>query len=67
MFCGCNEVMIRLFQKIEKWDESDTRVLGPGDIIFYDWQDKGAGDNHGTLDHIGIVEKVSGNTITVIE
>lgn len=64
--CGCPD-MIRLFQKLGEWDENDARVPRPGDIIFYDWQDKGAGDNHGTPDHVGIVEKVSGNTITVIE
>lgn len=59
--------MIRLFQKLGEWDENDARVPKPGDIIFYDWQDSGSGDNAGTPDHVGIVEKVSGNTITVIE
>ena len=39
----------------------------PGDYIFYDWQDNGVGDNTGAADHVGIVEKVAGNTITVIE
>ena len=38
-----------------------------GDIIFYDWDDTGSGDNKGNPDHVGIVEKVSGSTITVIE
>lgn len=64
--CGCPE-MIRLFQKMGEWNESDVRKPNPGDIIFYDWQDSGSGDNKGTPDHVGIVEKVSGNTITVIE
>ena len=35
--------------------------------MLYDWQDSGKGDNTGRADHIGIVEKVSGNTITIIE
>jgi hypothetical protein len=49
------------------WVEADNHVPAPGDIIMYDWQDSGSGDNRGGSDHVGIVEKVSGNTITVIE
>ena len=64
--CGCGE-MVRLFQKLGEWDENDARVPNVGDIIFYDWQDSGSGDNQGNPDHVGIVEKVSGSTITVIE
>lgn len=64
--CGCGE-MIRLFKKLGEWDENDARTPNPGDIIFYDWQDSGRGDNTGNPDHVGIVEKVSGGVITVIE
>lgn len=64
--CGCGE-MVRLFQKLGEWDENDARVPRPGDIIFYDWQDSGRGNSTGTPDHVGIVEKVFGITITVIE
>lgn len=64
--CGCGE-MVWLFQKLGEWNESDARTPNLGDIIFYDWQDSGSGDNTGNPDHVGIVEKVSGNTITVIE
>lgn len=64
--CGCGE-MIRLFKKLGEWDENDARIPKPGDIIFYDWQDNGRGDNAGNPDHVGIVEKVSGGIITVIE
>lgn len=64
--CGCGE-MVKLFQKLGEWDENDARVPKPGDIIFYDWQDSGSGNNTGNPDHVGIVEKVSGSTITVIE
>ena len=49
------------------WIENENRVPNPGDIIFYDWDDNGSGDNKGSADHVGIVEKVSGNIITVIE
>nr|DAT74192.1 MAG TPA: hypothetical protein [Caudoviricetes sp.] len=64
--CGCGQ-MIALFQKLGEWIESDAFVPSPGDVIFYDWQDSGNGDNTGWPDHVGIVEAVSGNTITVIE
>lgn len=64
--CGCGQ-MITLFKNLGEWNEDDSRTPNPGDIIFYDWQDSGSGDNTGWPDHVGIVEKVSGTTITVIE
>lgn len=59
--------MIELFKKLGEWQENDAYKPSAGDIVFYDWQDSGSGDNKGTPDHVGCVEKVSGNTITVIE
>lgn len=64
--CGC-EKMIGLLKDKGVWVENENYIPKPADIIFYDWQDNGAGDNKGHSDHVGIVEKVSGNTITVIE
>lgn len=64
--CSCPR-MITLMQKKGIWVENENRVPNPGDIIFYDWDDSGSGDNKGGSDHVGIVEKVEGNTITVIE
>lgn len=64
--CGCNP-MIVLFKKINRWKENDSYIPSPGDIIFYDWNDSGKGDNTGVPDHVGIVEKISGTRITVIE
>jgi GH25 family lysozyme M1 (1,4-beta-N-acetylmuramidase)/LysM repeat protein len=64
--CGCGQ-MIQLFQKLCEWIENDAYIPSPGDVIFYDWQDSGSGDNTGWPDHVGIVEKVTKNTITVIE
>lgn len=64
--CGCGK-HIELFKKLGSWQENDAYVPSPGDYIFYDWQDSGVGDNKGAADHVGIVEKVAGNTITVIE
>lgn len=64
--CSCPK-MIELLKNIGAWVENDAYVPKPGDILFYDWQDTGAGDNKGGADHVGIVEKVDGNTITIIE
>lgn len=64
--CSCN-YMIKGFQNIGCWFENDAYVPKAGDVIFYDWQDTGVGDNTGSSDHVGIVEKCDGKTITVIE
>lgn len=63
---GCQR-QIGLFQSKGIWVEDDAYVPNPGDFIFYDWQDTGAGDNKGSSDHVGIVEKVVDGVITVIE
>ena len=49
------------------WVEKDSFKPSPGDFILYDWDDTGKGDNRNSPDHVGIVEKVKDNTITVIE
>lgn len=64
--CSCSR-MIALYQAAGRWEESDAYRPSPGDIIMYDWQDSGKGDNTSAPDHVGIVEKVVGSTITVIE
>lgn len=64
--CSCGE-MIELAKKQGIWKEADDYVPKPGDVIMYDWQDSGTGDNKGWPDHTGIVSKVTEKTITVIE
>lgn len=64
--CSCNK-MISLLKDIGVWNEADNYTPKAGDIIFYDWDDSGKGDNTGNSEHVGIVEKVAGSTITVIE
>lgn len=64
--CGCPN-MIDLAKSMGIWVESDDYTPMPGDIVMYDWQDSGSGDNTGVADHVGIVEAVSGDIITVIE
>ena len=49
------------------WVEADNYTPKPGDFMLYDWDDNGKGDNKGNPDHIGTVEYVVGDTITVIE
>lgn len=64
--CSCQR-MIDLFKQKGTWIENENRTPKAGEIIFYDWQDNGKGDNKGWSDHVGIVEKVSDGKITVIE
>ena len=63
---GCQK-HIELFKAKGIWVENDAYIPQPGDIMFYDWQDSGVGDNTGNSDHVGIVEKVENGAITVIE
>lgn len=64
--CSCTR-MIALLKNIGAWDERDNRVPNPGDIMFYNWEAPATGDDASDADHVGIVEKVSGGVITVIE
>ena len=47
--------------------EYDAYTPRMGDIIYYSWNDWGSSDNHEWPDHVGIVARVSGNKILVIE
>lgn len=64
--CGCPG-MVRLYQELGRWVENDANTPSPGDVIFYDWQDSGVGDNVGQPDHVGIVTACDGQTMTIIE
>lgn len=59
--------MIQIAQNMGIWQENDGYVPSPADIILYDWDDSGNGDNTANPDHVGIVEGVSDGVITVIE
>lgn len=76
MACGLDDIipieiscpyMIEIAKKFGIWQESDSYRPNPGDIIMYDWQDTGYGDNVGVADHVGVVENIEGNRFTVIE
>lgn len=64
--CSCSR-MLELYRARGQWVEEDSYHPRPGDIIMYDWQDSGRGDDTGAPDHVGVVEAVEGPTITVIE
>jgi len=55
---GCNS-QIRKFKSLGVWHTD--RNFRSGDIIYYDW------DNSGDADHVGIIEEINGNTLSVIE
>ena len=64
--CSCAR-MIKKAIKMGIWVENDTYVPSPGDGVLYDWDDNGVGDNTGNPEHVGMVVKVSGNNLTIIE
>ena len=59
--------MIKLYQRLGRWKESDSYIPKPGDVIMYAWGDNGVGDCTGGASHVGIVAACDGKTITVIE
>ena len=74
--CGCTDIiptecscgkMIELLKEKNEWVELDNFRPSKGDLIFYDWQDTGLGDNKGWADHVGMVEELHTNYFTVIE
>lgn len=64
--CSCY-YLIELAKKMDCWQEKDNYKPSMGDLVLYDWDDNGKGDNTGTPDHVGGVVSVSGNTFKVIE
>ncbi|MBQ6501203.1 MAG: CHAP domain-containing protein [Mogibacterium sp.] len=56
-------------KKLGIWKESDAYKPEAGDWILYDWDDKtgSKADCKGGPDHVGLVEYVKDNVITVIE
>ena len=60
--------VINKAKKMGIWVEKDSYTPKKADWILYDWNDtKPKTENKNQPDHIGIVEKVSGGQITVIE
>lgn len=63
--CSCS-AMIELYRKKGLWEELDSYIPDPGDIVMFDWQAK-KGECLGDPDHVGIVEWVRGKEIGVID
>ena len=64
--CSC-ERQIGLFKSLGTWEEDDSRIPLPGDIIYYDWDETKPGDATGWSDHVGIVVGTKWPFIKVIE
>lgn len=64
--CSCSK-MIAIAKTMGIWEERDDYTPEQGDIILYDWQDTGTGDNVGNPDHVGIVASVGDSSFVVIE
>jgi hypothetical protein len=66
--CSCGR-MIELAKKAGIWQEKDNYIPKPADLILYDWNDNGVGDDTGAPEHVGIVAAVQldGKIIKVFE
>ena len=64
--CSCSR-MINLYKAKGRWEERDSYIPKMGDVIMYDWDDNGIGDNKGAPDHVGLVVSVDGTKLTIIE
>jgi len=63
---SCGE-QIKMWKKMGCWVEDDAYVPTPGDVVYYDWDDNGKGDDTTGHDHTGMVIEVSGSKFTVEE
>ena len=64
--CGC-ERQIGLWKELSRWEEEDSYLPLPGDVIYYDWDVRTLGNSTGWSDHVGIVLGTHGPFIKVIE
>ena len=64
--CSCSR-MIELYKARGQWMERDDYDGQIGDILMWDWQDKGVGDCTGAPDHVGILVEKDGDNWKVAE
>jgi hypothetical protein len=64
--CGC-ERQIGLWQKLGQWEETDTYLPLPGDIIYFVLKGDVSEDCTAWSDHVGIVVGTNKDRIKVIE
>lgn len=74
--CGLTDIMptevgvgemIKLYQRLGRWEENDAHVPRLGDVIVYAWSDNGVGDCTVGDSHVGIVTDCDGKTITATD
>lgn len=59
--------MVEKAKAAKIWVENDAYKPTRGEVILYDWNDSGKGDNKGWPDHVGIVVNVKDGKIKVVE
>jgi hypothetical protein len=64
--CGCQR-QIALFESRGRWQEDESYVPLPGDVIYFAQKGPALGDCTGWSNHVGIVAGTAGNYIKVIE
>ena len=64
MSCG---QLISKAKSMGIWQERDDYRPRFADVVFYDWEDDGKGDDQSGHDHVGIVVSASDTTFTVVE
>jgi hypothetical protein len=64
--CGCQR-QIALFEGSGRWQEDESYVPLPGDVIYFAQKGPALGDCTGWANHVGIVAGTAGNYIKVIE
>lgn len=64
--CSCQR-QIALWKELGRWQELDSHVPLPGDLIYYDWNETGLGDCTGWADHVGMVVGTKWPFVKVIE
>lgn len=62
--CG---YLIEKAKKMGIWKEADNYEPLPGDILMYDWEDSGKGDNTGSPNHVGYVIGVADGYMSIWE
>lgn len=64
--CSCQR-QSELFRELGCWQEEDHTMPQPGDLIYYNWDQKYPGENTGWADHVGIVVGIKWPFLKVIE
>lgn len=59
--------MVTKYKAAGRWMENDSYMPQIADVVFYDWDDSGSGDNAGTPDHVGLVVDIFSGSFNVIE